>query len=117
MSKPHEKIAVLGGGIMGETIIAGILAAGWSGERVILSEQRAEVAPRIAERHRVIRAASDPQAVVGADVIVLPVRPQGGAAVVGEISWTLAPPALLSSVPAGLSSQWFAHRLPTNQPV
>ncbi|HLS04118.1 MAG TPA: pyrroline-5-carboxylate reductase [Actinomycetales bacterium] len=117
MSKPHEKIAVLGGGIMGETILAGILAAGWSGERVILSEQRAEVAQRISQRHGVILADSNPQAVAGADVIVLAVKPQDAGALLGEISSTLEPHALVISVAAGLSTDWFAHRLPTNQPV
>lgn len=113
----NQKIAVLGGGVMGETVLAGILAAGWPGERVVLSERRAEVAQRISERHGVIIGDSNTQTVSGADVVVLAVKPQDVAGILEEIASELAPTALVVSVAAGLSTTWFAQRLAQGQPV
>lgn len=113
----EHKIAVLGGGVMGETLLAGVLAAGWSGERVLLSEKRAEVAQRIEERHGVLLAGSNGEAVAGADVVILAVKPQDAATVIAEVAPDLKPAALIVSVAAGLSTEWFESRLPAGQPV
>jgi len=112
-----EKIAVLGGGVMGETILAGILAAGWSAERVVLTDLRAEVSQRVSERHGVLIASSNKDAVRDADVVVLAVKPQDAAEILAEISPALPPACLIISIAAGLSTDWFAQRLPDQQPV
>jgi len=112
-----EKIAVLGGGVMGETILAGILAAGWSGDQVVLSERRAEVAQRMAERHGVLIGDSNADTVAGSNVVVLAVKPQDVDALITEITPSLDSSALIISVAAGLSTQWFEQRLPGGQPV
>lgn len=114
--KTH-KIAVLGGGVMGETILAGILAAGWSSEQVVLSERRAEVAQRMAERHGVLIGDSNVDSVSGAHVIVLAVKPQDVDGLLREIGPSLGERALIVSVAAGLSTAWFEQRLPQGQPV
>src|SRR5690625_5222405 len=101
----NQKIAVLGGGVMGETVLAGILAAGWPGEQVVLSERRAEVAQRISERHGVIIGDSNTQTVSGADVVVLAVKPQDVGGILEEIASELAPTALVISVAAGRSEE------------
>src|SRR5699024_2175383 len=106
------KIAVLGGGVMGETVLAGILAAGWTGEQVVLSEQRAEVAQRVSERHGVVIADSNATAVDEAGVVILAVKPEDVGGVSRGIASTLAPQALIISGGAGLSTQWFSSRLP-----
>lgn len=116
--EPQEhRIAVLGGGVMGETILAGVLAAGWSGERVVLSERRADVAQRIEERHGVLLAGSNAEAVRGADVVILAVKPQDAAAVISEMEAALDTSAVIISVAAGLSTEWFEKRLPRGQAV
>lgn len=119
-SKSHTKthrIAVLGGGVMGETILAAILAAGWSGDQLVLSERRAEVAQRISERHGVILGDSNADTVAGADVVIVAVKPQDVHGLLAEISDSLRSDAVVVSVAAGLSTAWFEQRLAEGQPI
>ena len=44
-------IAVLGAGMIGETLISGLRRSGWSGDRLIATERRPERAAELAEKY------------------------------------------------------------------
>ena len=68
-------LAVIGAGVMGETLIAGLLRAGWAPESITAADRHG---PRLAEmeaRHG-IRTAGTAEAAAGADTVVVVVKPQ-----------------------------------------
>ena len=72
-----SRIAVLGAGKIGEALIAGLLSSGWRkpGE-VVVTARREERLAEIRERHGVETTLSNRDAVRGADVVVIAVKPQ-----------------------------------------
>ncbi|MFV2065143.1 MAG: pyrroline-5-carboxylate reductase family protein, partial [Chloroflexota bacterium] len=70
-------VATVGTGVMAESMIAGLL----SGERIeaaqiVASHPRAERRDEIAAKHGIRAVASNGEAIDGADVIVLAIKPQ-----------------------------------------
>ena len=68
-------LAVIGAGVMGETLIAGLLRAGWAPQAITAADRHA---PRLAEmeaKHG-IRTASTSDAAADADTVVVVVKPQ-----------------------------------------
>src|SRR5215213_2101235 len=70
-----ETVAILGGGVMGETLVSGLLRAGWSPDEVVVSERRPERAAELAERYAV-RTTTNTDAAASSDTVVLVVKPQ-----------------------------------------
>ena len=110
-------IAVLGGGVMGEAIIASMLRSGVSPGDVVLSEKVAGRAAEIVERHGIRAAASTADAVGGARVVLVAVKPKDVAAALAEAGPALADGALLVTVAAGLPLAFYESRLPAGTPV
>ena len=75
MTDNSLRIAILGGGVMGETLAAGFLARLQPTPTVVVAEKRPDRAAELADRLGV-RIASMNEAVSGADVVVLAVKPQ-----------------------------------------
>ena len=115
MSTP--KVAVLGGGVMGETVAAAILAAGWDAGLVTIAEPRPERRAELTERHGVATAASARESVHGAGVVVVAVKPNQVAAVLEEISRELAEDVVVVTVAAGLPAAFYESRLPAATPL
>lgn len=97
------RIAVLGGGVMGETLISGLLALDPRPE-IVIAEKRPERAAELAAAFGVgVAEAAD--AVVGADVVVLVVKPQDTPALLAEVGPRIAPGAVVVSIAAGIRTQ------------
>ena len=95
------RIAVLGGGVMGETLASGFLQHLDPRPEVVVAERRAERAEDLRQRLGVeIADAGD--AVRGADVVVLVVKPQDMQALLDEVGTALAPGVLAISIAAGV---------------
>ena len=109
-------MAVLGGGVMGETLLAGLLRAGWSPQDVVVSEKRAERAKELTERHGV-QALTPAEAVAGAETVLLVVKPQDVAALLAEIGPAISPGILVVSLAAGISTKFIEERLPAGVAV
>lgn len=112
-----RKLAVLGGGKMGEALIGSILKAGIlnaSGIVVTAATER-----RVGELGAlgVTAGTSNPEAVTGADVVLLCVKPQMAPAVCREIYRALESDALVISIMAGLTLSQLAEMLPVSTPV
>ena len=96
-----QRIAVIGVGNMGEALVRGILRAGLvPPQSLVVCDARAEVAQALARELDVVPAPL-PDAVRGADVVLLAVKPQGMAAVLAAVE--LDDGAVVLSVAAGVS--------------
>jgi pyrroline-5-carboxylate reductase len=106
-----DLVAILGGGVMGETLISGLLRAGWSPEEVVVSERRPERAAELAGRYGV-RIVANAEAASASDTVVLVVKPQDIAALLAEVADALRPGALVVSIAAGITTAFVEERLP-----
>lgn len=96
-----QRIAILGAGVMGETLLSAILSAGHAPGDLVVSEKRAERADELRARHGV-QVTDNASAVEGADVVLLVVKPQDVATVLAEIAGGVAPGAVVVSLAAGI---------------
>ena len=111
------KVAVLGGGVMGETVAAAVLAAGWEPGSVTVAEPRAERRAELSEQHGLATADSAAAAVSGAGVVLVAVKPNQVGAVLEEIAEALEPEVVVITVAAGLPASFYESRLPSGTPV
>ncbi len=109
-------LALLGAGVMGEIVLAGILRAGMSPDDVLVTERRAGRRAEIEERYGV-RVVSNIDAVAAADVVVLVVKPQDVTGVLDEIGPSLTDGALVVSIAAGVETATLEAHLPEGVPV
>src|SRR2546430_16887524 len=94
----NRKIAILGAGRIGESLLAGLLSSGWRkpGDLVVTG-RREERLKEVADRHGVDATLSNAEAVTDAGLVVIAVKPQDFDVLLGEIG------GLLATQPAGLS--------------
>jgi len=88
----NGRVAILGCGKIGESLLAGLLSSGSSD--LIVTARRAERASELHERHGVESTLANPDAVSGAGLVVLSVKPQDEPAVAAsrEIIVSTSPP-------------------------
>ena len=96
-------IAVIGGGMMGEAVVAGLVKAGVSPHHVRVADASSARLEQLREAYGVATAATNADAVFEASVVLLVVKPNVLAPVVAEVSDALAPDALVVSLAAGVS--------------
>ncbi len=111
-----EQIAILGAGVMGETLLSGLLRAGWPAADVTITERRPARAAELAEKYGVA-VMDNHEAAAKADTVVLVVKPQDMAALLGEVAPVLGPEALVVSMAAGITTAFVEDRLPSGVAV
>jgi len=111
-----QRVAVLGGGKMGEALLSGMLRAGRPAEEVVVAERHGERAAALRERYGVVTP-SNSEAVKGADVLVLAVKPQDMDGLLAEIGVEVRPDQLVVSVAAGITTAFLEQRLAPDVPV
>jgi pyrroline-5-carboxylate reductase len=111
-----DRIAVLGAGMMGETILAGLLRTGRRVDDVVISERRPDRAEELARRHGV-RVLDNVGAAGFGDTLLVVVKPQDVAALLAEISGTVTPDTLVVSLAAGITTRFVEEHLPAGVPV
>ena len=111
------QVAVLGGGVMGETLLAALLASGWSPQQVEVTEQQVARAGDLADRYAVRTGAHNATAAARADVVLIAVKPQVVGSVLDEIAPVLRGGTVVVSVAAGLPLSFYERRLPPGTPV
>ena len=111
------RLGVLGGGVMGETIVAAALRAGWSIDDVRVTERSAIRANELSERYGVRAADTNPKVARWADVVVVALKPYDVGGVLDEISGALRAGACVVSVAAGITCDAIEARLPQGTPV
>lgn len=109
-------IALLGGGMMGESLLSGLLAAGRAAAELVVAERYADRAAYLHDTYGV--AVQDAaEAVRGADVVVLAVKPSDVLPVLAHVAGALQPTAVVVSVAAGLTLATLESALPAGTPV
>lgn len=112
------RIAVIGSGRMGETLIRGILNAGLvEPSHILATDNRPERLHPLAEQTGVVPVASNADAAGQADLVLLCVKPQTADAVLAEIAPTLTPGTLVLSIMAGKRLARIEAALPPGTPV
>ena len=101
MSNP--RIAFIGAGNMAASLIGGLRAQGMPAAQICASEPGAEQRARIASEHGIVVHAQNAEAVRGADLIVLAVKPQVMKAVCQALAPHLQASQLIVSIAAGIS--------------
>jgi pyrroline-5-carboxylate reductase len=114
----HDRtvVAILGAGVMGETLLSGLLRSGRPVDQLVVSERRPE---RIAELHDRygVRVLDNAEAAAQAGTVVLVVKPQDMAGLLAEVREHLAPGALVVSLAAGITTATLEAGLPPGTPV
>lgn len=106
-----ESIAILGAGVMGETLLSGLLRAGRDPQDVVITEKRPERAAELGQKYGV-KVLGNAEAAALADTVVAVVKPQDIDALLAEIRDGLRPGALVVSIAAGITTAFLEERLP-----
>lgn len=120
MSQPTPslgRVAVLGGGVMGEALVAAALRSGVPVDDLAVSERYAARATELAERYGVRAADGVVKVSSRADVVVIALKPGDVGGVLEQIAGALRPGTLVVSVAAGLPLSFYESRLPEGTPV
>jgi len=97
-------VALLGGGRMGEALLAGLLDAGWEPEGVSVAEVDADRRRVLEERFPAVRVVPSPAwAVADAGLVVVAVKPGDVVAALEQCATTLPERALVLSIAAGVT--------------
>src|SRR3954453_9019440 len=108
--------AIIGAGVMGETLLSGLLRAGRPVSELLVGEKRPERASELEERYGV-SVVSNLDATKRADTLALVVKPQDMAGLLGEIAAAVRTGQLVVSLPAGITTAFLESRLPDGVPV
>ncbi|NMM25368.1 MAG: pyrroline-5-carboxylate reductase [Phycicoccus sp.] len=109
-------VAILGVGVMGSTLLAGLLRSGRDAADLVITGRNAERAKELAGTYGV-RLMSNVDAAAGADTLVLVVKPQDMGGLLAEISAQVRPGALVVSLAAGITTAFLEERLPEGTAV
>jgi len=109
-------IAIIGGGMLGGTVLAGLLRSGLPADEVVVAEKREERADELRAAHGV-RVLPIAAAVADADTVLLVVKPQDMGATLEQVAPALSPGAVVVSLAAGITCAFIEERLPDGTPV
>jgi pyrroline-5-carboxylate reductase len=103
--------AILGAGVMGETLLSGLVRAGRRVDQLLVGEKRAGRARELEERYGVA-VVSNVEAARKADTLALVVKPQDMGDLLAEITPELRPGQLVVSLAAGITTAFIEARVP-----
>jgi pyrroline-5-carboxylate reductase len=118
MPEASRTIALLGAGKIGESLLAGLLSSGWrTPEEIVATGRREERVREVATRHGVRTTLSNAEAVAGAGIVVIAVKPQDFDTLLGEIGGLLTPGQTVLSVAAAIPTAQIEARVSPGVPV
>jgi pyrroline-5-carboxylate reductase len=113
-----RRIAILGCGKIGEALVAGLLSSGWRKKGdIVVTARREERADELRERHGVEATLANVEAVAGAGLVVVAVKPQDLEALLSEIGTALTPKQTALSVVAAVPTAAIEAQLADGVPV
>jgi pyrroline-5-carboxylate reductase len=110
------QVAIIGAGVMGETLLSGLLRAGRRADDLMVGEKRAERAHELQERYGVT-VVTNLEAAEKADTLALVVKPQDMEDLLKEISPAVRPGQLVVSLAAGITTSFLETHLPAGVAV
>jgi pyrroline-5-carboxylate reductase len=113
-----KKIAIIGGGKMGEVIASGIISASLTQPgKVTVTDIVPERLAHLKGKYSVATQEDNRKAVREADIVILAVKPQGMGDVLKEIADVIDRKKLVISIAAGISIGFIAERLKKGVPI
>ena len=109
-SRAHP-LAILGAGVMGETVLSGLLRAGWHADQIVATDRRLERQHELTTRYG-IKMLENTEAVAEAETVILVVKPQDMSDLLKEIAEAIKPGTLVVSLAAGVDTTFIESRLP-----
>lgn len=122
MLHPVSRIAIIGGGSIGEALLAGLIRAGRQAKDLAVAEKSPERAKHLSETYSVLLT-SVADAAENATYVILAVKPADVAGVVSEIADAVgraeddSAEQVVVSVAAGVGTTYFESKLPAGSPV
>ncbi|WP_046321206.1 pyrroline-5-carboxylate reductase [Mycobacterium sp. UM_Kg1] len=116
------RIAIIGGGNMGEAMLAGLLAAGRPVKDLVVAERYGDRARQLAEKYSVL-VTSVADAVENAAIVIVAVKPQDVDSVVEEYAKNVTAASgdsaeqVLVTLVAGLTTEYVESKLPAGAAV
>jgi len=96
------RVSIVGAGVMAEAMIAGLLAdRAVSADRLVASHPRRDRREILADRHGIKAVGKNAEAIDGAEIVVLAVKPQMLASVMRELRAALSDDQVVLSIVAG----------------
>ncbi|HZK32304.1 MAG TPA: pyrroline-5-carboxylate reductase [Corynebacterium sp.] len=109
-------IAVIGGGQIGEALISGLVGSGHDPATITVTNRTPSRREELAATYRVNATADNNQAVAGADIVALCVKPAGIVPVLEAIADTVDDTTIVS-LAAGVTLTQLEEALPAGTPV
>jgi len=103
-------VAIIGAGVMGETLLSGLLRAGYAPADIVVGEKRPERVAELNEKYGV-KVVENVEA-AAAETVALVVKPQDMEDVLVEIAPHLRPGQLLVSLAAGITTAAIEKHIP-----
>ncbi len=114
----NRRVAILGCGKIGESLLAGLLSSDWrTPDEVTATARREERARELRSRFDVHSTLSNGEAVAAAALIVIAVKPQDFEILLGEIGGLLTPEQTVLSVAAAIPTAAIERRIASGVPV
>ncbi|TFV61343.1 pyrroline-5-carboxylate reductase [Mycobacterium sp. PS03-16] len=116
------RIAIIGGGSMGEALLSGLLRAGRQVKDLVVAEKHPERAKFLADKHSVL-VTSVVEATDNADFVIVAVKPADVEHVIDDIAEAAAnaetdtAEQVFVTVAAGVTTAYYENKLPAGAPV
>lgn len=104
-------VAIIGAGVMGETLLSGLVRAGKDPADLVVGEKRPDRAEELRERYGV-KVVGNLEAARVADTVALVVKPQDMGDLLREIAPELRAGQLLVSLAAGITTTYIESHIP-----
>jgi pyrroline-5-carboxylate reductase len=118
MAVEARRIAVLGAGKIGEALIGGLVSSGWREPAELwATSRRQERVDELSERYGVRATTSNAEAVSGAAIVVVAVKPQDIEVLLGEIGGLLGEEQTVLSIAAAIPTSLIEGHLLARVPV
>jgi len=111
-----KTVAILGTGVMGSTLLSGLIRSGRDATELVITGRNAERAEELAALYGV-RLMTNPDAARAADTLVLVVKPQDMDGLLAEIRGHVPAGTLVVSLAAGITTAFLEERLPVGTAV
>jgi len=108
-----RRIAILGAGRLAESMLSGFLSTGWrDAQDIVATSRRAERRDALTALYAIETTSDNAEAIRGARLVILSVKPQDIAGLLAEIAPAVSPDQTLLSVAAGVTTRSIESRLP-----
>ncbi|MDX6510732.1 MAG: pyrroline-5-carboxylate reductase [Gaiellaceae bacterium] len=118
MSVDPRRLAILGAGKIGEALVSGLLSSEWRRpEEIVVTARRPERLDELRERYGVQATDSNTEAVSGAAVVLIAVKPQDIEALLGEVGGVLTTEQTVLTIAAAIPTAAIERLLGPGVPV